>query len=334
MMKKRWLLSLVMLTLLISSLISITGAENIDRIRFTSQEVGSALLMYTTTITELAKAYFPKDFKFDILPYGSVVASCTLVNDKKAEFGWGDVSAKWAYEGQILYDKPHANLASVAGGLQQANLQIFATKSFLAKTGLKTLNDIRKKKLAVRIVTKKKGSLGQSGAGLQLEAYGITYDDIRAWGGSITETGVSDIVDMMRDNRADIWFDNLAPGHPAATELFQTAEVMVIANTPKAIKYLEKYGYVPVKVKAGTWKRQTADIVQPQGATVIICRKDLPNEIVYNMTKTICENAQKLRDSHAQLSVFDEKTAWSAKKVLIPLHPGAIQYYKEKGWMK
>ena len=310
------------------------GAGEMKRIRWTAQEVGTGLLMYTTSLTEIAKRYLPKDVILDVLPYGAVVASVTLVEDGRAEIGWANVTALWAQQGIILYNKQHKNLTAIASSFEEANLQIFANKDFVTKTGLKTLDDIREKKLPVRIVTKTKGSLGQAAGPLQLEAHGIKYDDIKAWGGSITETAVGDVVARMKDGRADMWFDNLAPKHPAATEYFQTADGVVVEPTADALNYLKKYGFSTVVSKAGTWKGQTADVKQPQGPTVLIARKDVPEEIVYIITKAICDNAEEVRNAHAQMKVFDEKIAWRPEKVLIDLHPGAKKYYVEKGWMK
>ena len=212
--------------LLVASLVcsTVAGAGEAKRIRWTAQEVGTFIMMATTTLSEISKRYLPKDVQVDVLPYGAVVASVTLVEDGKAEIGWANVTALWAQQGKFMYTKPHTHLTSIAGTFEPSSLQIFARKEFVTKTGLKTINDIREKKLPVRIATKTKGSLGQLSGPLQLEAHGITYDDIKAWGGTVTETSVGDIVARMKDARADLWFDNLAPGHPSVTEYLQTAD--------------------------------------------------------------------------------------------------------------
>jgi uncharacterized protein len=326
------ILGMLLLVSLVCS--TVAGAGEMKRIRWTAQEVGTGIMMYTTSLSEIARRYLPKDVILDVLPYGAVVASVTLVEDGKAEIGWANVTALWGQQGIILYNRPHKNLTSIAGSFEASSMQIFATKDFVARTGLKSLNDIREKKLAVRIVTKTKGSLGQASGPLQLEAHGIKYDDIKAWGGTITETSVDDIVGRMKDGRADLWFDNLAPKHPAATEYFQTTGGVVIAPTAEAIRYLQKFGFSPTTLKAGSWRGQEADLIQPQGPTLLIARKDVPEEIVYSITKAICDNGDEVRKAHAQMQVFDEKTAWHPEKVLLDLHPGAKKYYVEKGWMK
>jgi TRAP transporter TAXI family solute receptor len=257
-----------------------------------------------------------------------------MVNDGKAHFGWAEPSAVWAVNGVVLYNKKHENLRAIAGGLQFANLQAFALKRFAEEKKIATLEDLKKSKPPVRIVTKKKGTLGQAGAPLQLEAYGIKYDDIKAWGGRIVETDVPEIVNMMKDGRADLWLDNLAPGHPAATELYQSVDMVIVEHTPQGMEYLTKYGFYPQPVPANTWKGQTKEIKQPGGVTLMTTHKDIPADLVYTVTKAIGENAEEIRKSHAVMKHFDEKIAWRKDRALITLHPGAEKYYREKGWMK
>lgn len=301
---------------------------------FTAQEVGTALYMMTTNVTNVVTRYLPKDVKLDILPSGAVVASCTMVNDGKAHFGWAEPSAVWAVNGQILYTKKHENLRAIAGGLQFANLQAFALKKWADEKKIATLEDLKARKVPVRIVTKKKGTMGQAAAPLQLEAYGITYDNIKAWGGQIVETGVPEIVDMMKDGRADLWLDNLAPGHPAATELYQSVDLTIIEHTPQGMEYMKKYGFYPQPVPANTWKGQAKEIQQPGGVTLMTTHKDIPTELVYTVTKALGENAEEIRKAHAVMKHFDEKIAWRQDRALIALHPGAEKYYREAGLLK
>jgi len=60
----------------------------------------------------------------------------------------------------------------------------------------------------------------------------------------------------------------------------------------------------------------------------------LSDDIVYAMTKALCENKQDLINASPALAVFDPKVAWQPLKTGAPLHPGAMKYYKEAGYMK
>ena len=67
-------------------------------------------------------------------------------------------------------------------------------------------------------------------------------------------------------------------------------------------------------------------------ANLLICRDDLSNELVYNMTKALHDNQKDLVAAHS--AAKDMKLQDALKGMTVPMHPGAEKYYKEKGIMK
>ncbi|GHU02948.1 C4-dicarboxylate ABC transporter substrate-binding protein [Betaproteobacteria bacterium] len=324
----------MLLALSLPSMVTAAPAELKDRYVFTAMEPGSSILVLTTTVTGLAEKYLPKGVKVDINPSGGTVASCTMVDSGRADFGWGEASALWAYEGKILFKKPHTKLRAVAGGMQSAYAQAWMTAAFADKYGIKTFEDIKVKKPPMRLLTKKPGTTGHAVAALQLEAYGVTYSDIKAWGGNIVETGLSEIVDALRDNRGDVWLDNYPSGQSSAVELTQTADVRMLQHTESGLDHMTKYGFTKSRVPAGTWKGQTEETMQPGVMTLLTTSSDVSPEIVYLVVKALSENADTVRKSFAGAALFDEKLAGTPERTIIPLHPGAEKYYREVGYIK
>lgn len=310
-----------------------SGSELKDRYTFTAQEAGSTILVIATAITENLKPYLPDNVELDILPTGATVASNTMVNEGQADIGFGEAGSKWAVDGIMLFDKPHEKIRAVAGGLQYAQMQAFMTREFSEKYGIETFEDLLEKKPPVNIYSKTKGSMGQAAAEIQLEAYGITYDDIKSWGGSITETGVSDISDAMKDKRADLWLDNLPAGHLTASELVQLADIKILRHTKAGLEKIRDYGFYDATVPAGTWKGTDEDIVQPGSTTMLIASSDVSDEFVYLLCKSLDEHTEDIKSAHAALANFDMSIAWQLVNG-VELHPGAEKYYKEKGYMQ
>ena len=62
---------------------------------------------------------------------------------------------------------------------------------------------------------------------------------------------------------------------------------------------------------------------------MIAVRADLPGDTVYTMTKVLFEHVDELRTVHAKATAISLETALDGMS--IPLHPGAIKYYEEKG---
>ncbi len=331
-MRKR----LVVLGMLLAFCLSATASAAAfkERYVFAAQEAGSTILVLTTAITGALEKYLPEGVKVDINPTGGTVASCSMVQNGRADFGWAEVSALWALEGKILFNTPHDKLRSVAGGAQTSFAQAWMSKSWADKYGIRTFADIAAKKPPMRIFTKKRGMMGQAGAPLQLEAYGITYADVESWGGRIVESGLTEIVDALRDNMGDVWLDMHPIGQATAMELTQTTDTLILQHTPEGLDYLTKYGFSKGLVPAGSWKNQDGDVWQPMASTILTVSSDVSDEFVYLVAKAICENADVVRNSFAGAKGFDEKLAGTPERAIIPLHPGAARYYREVGFIK
>jgi len=63
--------------------------------------------------------------------------------------------------------------------------------------------------------------------------------------------------------------------------------------------------------------------------TCIFTYKDLPDNLAYLIVKTAFENLDELKGVHRYYKQWALKTA--VENIPIPMHPGAIKYYKEKG---
>jgi uncharacterized protein len=82
-------------------------------------------------------------------------------------------------------------------------------------------------------------------------------------------------------------------------------------------------------IKRGTYPKQKKDICTIAQPNFLVVTKDTPKETVYLLTKTIYDNLSFLHDVH------DITNAISLEKAVdglpMPLHPGAVQFYNEKG---
>ena len=90
--------------------------------------------------------------------------------------------------------------------------------------------------------------------------------------------------------------------------------------------------YMPVEIPQGTYKGVDMDIPTVCTANLIMVDADLDNELVYNITRAIFENIDKIYASHPSSKDFTLESAIQGSEV--PFHPGSIRYFKEKGVWK
>jgi uncharacterized protein len=64
----------------------------------------------------------------------------------------------------------------------------------------------------------------------------------------------------------------------------------------------------------------------------LVTSSAVSDDLAYQMTKLIFENLPELANSH--VAGKDIKLETAATGSPIPLHPGAVRYYREKGLIK
>ena len=79
----------------------------------------------------------------------------------------------------------------------------------------------------------------------------------------------------------------------------------------------------------GTYPNQTELIRTVASPNVLVTRVDIPDEVVYNITKVIWENLGTLHEIHR--ATRDMRMEIAIDGLGAPLHQGAIRYYREIG---
>ena len=80
---------------------------------------------------------------------------------------------------------------------------------------------------------------------------------------------------------------------------------------------------------ADTYPNQSEPVRSIASPNVLASRSDVPEEVVYHITKTIWENLSALQEIHA--ATRDMQLQRAVRGLGAPLHPGAIRYYRERG---
>ncbi|MEM6712776.1 MAG: TAXI family TRAP transporter solute-binding subunit [Pseudomonadota bacterium] len=82
-------------------------------------------------------------------------------------------------------------------------------------------------------------------------------------------------------------------------------------------------------IEAGTYPGVDEDVNTIAQPNFLAVRNDLPEETIYEITKTIYENLGFLQGIHPATNAMSLDVAIAG--LPLPLHPGAIRYYEEQG---
>ena len=303
---------------------------------FASMPLGSAWYVYAATMAQMLKKVLPEGSSIDVLPQSGGIGNPLLVSQAKADVGLSNVAtARWAFDGVYEYQGRQAkNIRALAGGLNNVFAAVIFREDFIKKTGMDSIEKIVTKKHPARFIMKTKGSLSPPVAEIIFSTYGVKPDDFKTWGGSSTMASPEAITATLRDGRADFTIDVVPPGQPAVAELAMTADVRFLSLSDKERAKLNERGLYNDVMAPNSFKNQNYEVQTVNPGTVLIANENVTEELAYVITKTMCEGKEELVKAHASIKPFDPPNAWKPEKTGIPLHPGAIKFFKEKGWMK
>jgi TRAP transporter TAXI family solute receptor len=306
-------------------------AADAQRVRFATHQLGSSWYIYGGLISEVLNKVLPKGESVDVLPYAAALGNPKLVAKGEAEMGLAfPLTAKWAFEGRVAYEKKLTNLRGLVGALDQYFWAVISPK----KSNISSLADIHKKKLPVNLVTLPKGSLAELQMRDVLRCYGTSYKDIESYGGKVTHTSFGVMKKSIMEGQADLAVTNLTIGHPAFTEMAISTDVVFLGISDDVFEKLSKEGYVKALLPANSFRGQDKAVPTFGNSTCIIANDKMSNDLAYAITKGICEGRESLIKGHAGLKTFNPAVSWRPENLGVPLHPGAARYYKEVGWMK
>ena len=298
---------------------------------FSTLGQGTAWYIYGATIADLLRKTLPPGSNVDVKPFAGGVGNAKLVAKNETPIGLSfTVTNRWAVEGKEAYDAKIDNIRGLVGGLDTYYLVIMASK----KLDITSLKDVKDRKIPVRAASLQVGSLGEFAMRQILREYGLSYADIKAFGGATMHAGYNVLVDAFKDGRVDLFVAVATPKHPSISEIATFAEVRFLPISAERTQGLVALGYKAATMPPETFKGQTQPVPTVGFPTVLIANKDLPEPVAYTITKTVVDNKDALVRGHAGLAEFDPKTAWQPDEVGLPLHPGAARVYREKGWIK
>jgi uncharacterized protein len=271
----------------------------------------------------IGKIYSDKlpDVRTQVQATKASVENLILLQQGRGEiaFAMGD-SLKAAWDGdEEAGFKSRLDRLRLIGAIYPNYIQIVAT----ADSNIRTLADLRGKRLSVG--APKSGTELNSRA--ILAAAGLSYRDI----GKVEFLPFAESVELMKDRQLDATLQSAGLGVASLKDLSASTEIRLV-SVPKEV--VDKIGppFVPVKIPANTYTGQDKDVPTAAVANYLVTSSAVSDDLAYQMTRLIFENLPELANAHASGKEIKLETAATGNP--IPLHPGAIRYYKEKGLLK
>ena len=253
---------------------------------------------------------------------GAGIANVRGVDEGKAKIGIGNSNTTvLGIQGGAPYPKKVTNVCQVAN-LYPQYFQVVA----LADANVNSFADLKGKSL----VTQPKGNTGELLTDQVLKLNGLSYQSLSK---ANFQAAYTDAVSLMKDGHAQVFTLGTTAPASAVMDLASARDVKLVPVDDKTYATVKStnLGYNKLIIKAGTYPKQDKDVPVIGYSTHIMVACDLPEDIVYKMTKVM---ATHIEDMAAIVKAIHGVTPKDmALDIGVPLHKGAAKYYKEVGAM-
>lgn len=192
-----------------------------------------------------------------------------------------------------------------------------------ADSGIMKVSDIKDRRI----------NIGNPGSGQRgnakdiLRIYGIDQGkDIKAEGLQQNEANRA-----LVDKKIDAFFYTVGNPWGGGLEISNSTAIRMIPVNSMGIQKLVsgKPYYVMTTIPGGVYKGVSKDVPTYAVKATFVTSDKQPNDVVYNVVKTIFDNLDQFRATHAAFKFLKKEDM--LKGLSAPFHPGAMRYYKEKG---
>lgn len=234
-------------------------------------------------------------------------------------------------EGTKPYENEPKNTDLRAMFSLTSNAHVFLVDNDIDATLVK---DIADKKIGLDLAIANPGDSGNFALEIIFEGLGISYDDLKNWGGSLQEgLSTSERVNLWKDRHINSTYFMIPIGNADVVNGMSARPGKLLGLSEPIRDMMEKdWGYVKYEMPPGTYPHQDYPVAAVRMPMVFFTTKDAPEEAIYLITKTVAESEQDFKDS------MGEFKDWKAEDMIdglgVPIHEGSLRYYRERGWIK
>ncbi|MGQ0662965.1 MAG: TAXI family TRAP transporter solute-binding subunit [Pseudomonadota bacterium] len=261
---------------------------------------------------------------------GGGFANVLLVQQNRAPLGIvHGAELKVATEGTAPFRAPVKELRVIANLYNWSPQQIVVTKSFADKYGIKTFDDIAAKKPPLRVAVNKRGNIAEHISERLFAAIGFPLAEIEQRGGLVVYAASEEQSDLMKDRRIDMINNSIFVPQKSILEVAHALDVVMLPISESVIKKVAaEVGIDPYVIKAKSYDFQTQDIPTVSLGASLVVHESMDEKTAYNLAKALVENIDKMQGVHPSMKALTPELMVS--QGVIPYHPGAVKYFKEK----
>jgi TRAP transporter TAXI family solute receptor len=291
---------------------------------------GTGWFVMAGAIADEVQSELPEGSQIRVRPFGGSIGCIKLLGQDEADLGINHpVTARWATEGEYVFDQSHDGLRAIVGHFDT----YWVLVGVRSETGITSFEQIREEQPAIRLGTGPEGGVSNTGVRQAFEAHGITYDDIESWGGSIERLGLGDMPSAMGNGDIDAMGWVATPGHPTWTEIANSTDVTFMPFTDEGRQTMLDQGWMDMPSMPEGEFGASQEIPSVGWRSMLLTDTGMSDEVARSFARGVVENADSIASAYGAFEVFDPNKAGQEKFTGVPLHSGAQAYLEEEGYL-
>jgi len=292
-----------------------------------SNPSGTLFYALASGVAATISGYAP--FKAEPAPYAGSSTFLPLLNEgRELDFGINNaVDMAMAYRGpdqlkiggrNPFTTTPNARLV-VRGGAMTVGFHV--PKS----SNIHNVKDLKGRKVAGEYPAHQ--AVWYNGFG-SLASCGMTWADVNV----VPVPAVNDGIDALKAGRVEAALHAVGSGKVREADAAIGVRMISICDDAESKLRLREAvpGYYASRWKAGSTAGVTEDVSAVSYDVYVTTHKKMSNKAVYEVVKALWERQKTLFSKHPILKRWKSER-FASIDVTIPYHPGAIQFYKDKG---
>ncbi len=193
-----------------------------------------------------------------------------------------------------------------------------------ADSGIETLEDLKGKRV----------NIGNPGSGQRQNSIDVLTAAGIDWRTDIAPENLkaSECATMLQDSRIDAFFYTV--GHPAGAITESTAgrrkiRIVPIAGMDSLLATHPYYAEAIIDVAHYPRAENEADVPTIGVMTTVVTSANVPEDVVYEVTRALFENLEGFREQHPAFAGLTREGM--LRGLSAPMHEGALRYYREAG---
>jgi hypothetical protein len=243
-----------------------------------------------------------------------------------------------ANEGQFPFKQPLKGKFSYVMQLYDNQfIHFIMTKEWAESNGIKSWADIAAKKPRMRLAINRPDNPQTTIGGpyAVMKAHGFAIEDIEKWGGSYVLGNSAIGLAAITDGKADVFMNARNLGDSLIKDIAGKRDLLWIDGERGTIqKAADAFDFKADMVEKGTYPFMEKDYPTVRMWISLVAGAHVSDEVVYKYVKAIAENEARVQSIGGSLKTSFTTAKMATNAGNIPIHPGALRYYREKGLVK